>query len=468
MSNPYSVARRLVRVAIVLQFCLIVVRPSPTPPRRIAVFGSSVAFGTGDEFNKEGYTGILREMLAPRGWEVLNQSRPGDTTRSAATRFTPAGAADPNVRYLTTVNPGYVVIGLALTNEGILEAQTKEDKERVFNQFAEGIRGFIDRARQNNIVPIVGLVYPRMSYTPVEYEYARRMNLLLNSWDVPSVNLMGAVDDGAGRYALGFDSDDRHPNAAGHRELSYAFVPSLFEALEKGKPRPSRLEGDRGFARVPNAVTPFVFEPQDPVHSFAVGFAVRTQQNGTTAAIAGSALGAKAEVKRSGRGSEYVSATLGPSGEFGAAILVQNGKWAYKAANGSVVSSQISADAQWHHVLLSHYTARGETLFFVDGKLAGTAREMLQPHRFVIGGPDSSRHPDAPPQADYKDVFIYRSALNADEAAAIASDKILQASLEVYAPLTDARFSAGEAVENRAQSMSVMKLVAGRVTHVDR
>src|SRR5689334_13597227 len=83
-------------------------------PRKIAVFGSSVAFGTGDETNKEGYTGLLRELLAPRGWEVFNQSRPGDTTRAAATRFTPTGTPAANVRYLTTVDPSYVVIGLAL------------------------------------------------------------------------------------------------------------------------------------------------------------------------------------------------------------------------------------------------------------------------------------------------------------------------------------------------------------------
>ena len=66
-------------------------------PRRIAVFGSSVANGTGDEFSKEGYTGLLRELLSARGWEVLNQSRGGDTTKTMAPRFAPQGTPDPNV-----------------------------------------------------------------------------------------------------------------------------------------------------------------------------------------------------------------------------------------------------------------------------------------------------------------------------------------------------------------------------------
>src|SRR5437773_7457592 len=109
-------------------------------PRRIAVFGSSVANGTGDEFNKEGYTGLLREMLAPRGWEVLNQSRPGDNTKTMAPRFAPEGAPAPNVRYLLPVNPGYVVIGLSFGNEGLFEANTTEEKDAVFKQYADGIK----------------------------------------------------------------------------------------------------------------------------------------------------------------------------------------------------------------------------------------------------------------------------------------------------------------------------------------
>ena len=155
-----------------------------------------------------------------------------------------AGAA---VGYPQGGGPNNVVIALAMTNEGILEAATKEAKDAVFNQYAAGIRGFIDRARQNNIVPVIGLVYPRMSYTLVEYEYVRRMNILQNSWDVPSVNLLGALDDGTGRYVIGFDSADRHPKAAGPRKLSYAYVRNLFEALDKGKPIPTRPTGDRGW-----------------------------------------------------------------------------------------------------------------------------------------------------------------------------------------------------------------------------
>jgi hypothetical protein len=98
-------------------------------PHRIAVFGSSVANGRGDEFARDGYTGLLRVMMAQRGWEVLNQSRGGDNTKTLMTRFAPEGAPDPKTRYLMTMNPSYVVIGLSFGNENLYESKTKAERD---------------------------------------------------------------------------------------------------------------------------------------------------------------------------------------------------------------------------------------------------------------------------------------------------------------------------------------------------
>jgi len=220
-------------------------------PRRIAMFGSSVANGRGDEFARDGYTGLLRAMMASRGWEVLNQSRGGDSTKTLPPRFAPEGTPDPKIRYLTTVNPSYVLIGLSFGNEGLYEAKTKAEKDAVYEGYLTGIKAVVDRARQSNIVPVVMLCYTRGVYTAEDYEYVRRANLVQSTWDVPTVNVLGAIDDGAGHWALGWD--DKHPQASGHREMFYAFVPTLFEALEKGKAAPTRAASARGFARIAGA-----------------------------------------------------------------------------------------------------------------------------------------------------------------------------------------------------------------------
>src|SRR5580765_2521682 len=106
--------RILALFAVIVGLVQVVGQGQTTRPRRIAGFGSSVAFGTGDEDAKEGYTGMLRALLAPKGWEVLNQSRGGDTTKLLATRWAPEGAPDSRTRYLLPVNPAYVIIGLSL------------------------------------------------------------------------------------------------------------------------------------------------------------------------------------------------------------------------------------------------------------------------------------------------------------------------------------------------------------------
>jgi lysophospholipase L1-like esterase len=448
--------RRFVSAAFVVAISLAVAHAQngAAKPHRIAVFGSSVANGTGDELAKEGYTGRLRELLAPRGWEVLNQSRGGDNTIRMAPRFAPAGAPESNVRYLLPVNPAYVLLGLSLGNEGIRDAATRADKDAIFDQFAKGMRGFVDRSRQHGIVPVITLCYTRMDFTDIEYEYTRRMNLLLNSWDVPTVNFLGAVDDGSGKWARGFWFDSLHPNAAGHVEITRTFVPTLFEALELGKPMPQRVFTDNFVHLTPGDLR-IVFTPTDGVHPFAYGFTVRAQQNGTVSTIAGRRLDIAIEAKKLERGArtvEFESATLTAGGTFVSGVVVDNGLWAYRGADGRLIRSEVPADRAWHQILVSHYTARGQTLLFVDGKLAGTTAERLEPARFALGGTTGF---------DARDVVFYRSALNADEAAALHGGKLLQASLEIYSPLDNVELRVGASVANFAQSMTAAQVQLG-------
>jgi lysophospholipase L1-like esterase len=457
MKTLRSMLTRGAAIAAVVALALTALH-AQKPGRRIAVFGSSVAFGTGDDLGKEGYTGRLREMLTPKGWEVLNQSRGGDNTKTMAPRFAPAGEPDPRVRYLLPVAPNYVLLGLSLGNEGIRQAEGQAGKDAIYAQFEAGMRGFVARSRENHVFPVITLCYTRNDFTAVEYEYTRRMNLLINTWDVPSVNFLGAVDDGEGKWAKGFWHDSLHPNAAGHAEMTMTFVPSLFEAIEHGKPLP-RPSTATGFARAsaPEAIT---FAPESTIHPFALAFSVRAQADGAIAKISGSTLKVTSSMKREERARggalEFEASTVTTAAPFTASVGIRHGTWTYTSADSQTIASPVKADAQWHQMTLSHYTARGETLFFVDGAFAGKTTERLETNRFALGGP-----------ADLKDLRIYRSALNADEVAALQKGTLLQASLEVYAPLADAKIKIGATLENRAQSLSAPKAGAG-IAHVEK
>jgi lysophospholipase L1-like esterase len=458
----------IVRAVVAVAAVATLAAQQTAPGHRIAVWGSSVANGTGDELRKEGYTGRLRELLAPRGWQVFNQSRGGDNTVRIAPRFEPTGQPDPQTRYLTTVNPNYVLIGLSLGNEGIAGVTTKAEKDAVYTQFETGLRNYIAKSRERHIVPIVTLCYARNDFTAVEYEYTRRMNLLINTWDVPSVNFLGAVDDGTGKWADGFWNDALHPTAAGHAELTTTFVPSLFEALERAKPLPSKPI-DAGFAHVmpANGGGMLTVAVPDTMHPFTLVFSARADGDGIVATVSGKTVTATTEKAPIGRGANApanrVITTLTAATPFVTFLSVTDGVWTYKGADGQRVASSIKADSAWHRIALTHYTARGETLFYVDGKLAGRVSERLEPARFGIGQltADGARLQ----QLYLKDLLIYRAGMNADEMAALEAGTLLQASLEVYAPLNDARFEAGKSVENRAQSLTPV-IVGGTIARM--
>jgi hypothetical protein len=262
---------------------------------------------------------------------------------------------------------------------------------------------------------------------------------LLQLWGAPTVNFRAPTMERA--VLTGFDFDDKHPNAVGHRGF-LRVRPTLFEEkLDQGKPVAAK--SSLRPARVSGGSAPLTLR-RGYMHAFAFAITVRAQGDGTVAAIDGHVLTAATETKRldrgAGRSVEFESTSLSAGKPFTATVGIQRGAWTYKAAGGNPIVSSVNADGLWHQLVVSHYMARGETLFFVDGKLAGSTAERLEPSRFVIGGGGGAEAAPALKQADFKDLLVYRAGLNGDEVAALHQGTLLKASLEVYSPLADARF----------------------------
>ena len=229
MMPPARPLRRLAATLTAVTVAAVTLLAQPAPPvlRRIAIFGSSVASGTGDETANEGYAGILRDLLQPRGWEVVNRSRGGDDTAKLLSRFDPGDKPEPGIRYLVPARAGYVVIALSLGNEGIRDVEGAAAKDARVEQYLRGIQALIARSRAAGMIPIVTLCYTRNDFTDVEYGYTRRVNATINQWDVPSVNLLGAVDDGdwqvGARLLVGQPASEcSRPHRAGHHVRAVA------------------------------------------------------------------------------------------------------------------------------------------------------------------------------------------------------------------------------------------------------
>ena len=450
--------RRFLRAALVITIGLSVSTAYTEPPRLIAGFGSSVCNGTGDHFGRGGYIGLLAERMETRGWKVVSVSRGGDNTVTIQDRWMKTGEPPRRPvaedRYLLPHHAGYVVVGLSLANEGI-RMDDPAERERVFEQFRTGLLGIIERCRREGMRAVVANCYPHSDYQPEHYEAVKRMNLLINTWDVPSINLLGSIDDGAGRWVRGFYRDAGHPSGSGHEEMFHAIVPSLFEALEKGKPPPKQCNQPGGAMVEDTKDAAFVMGVDDEIHSFAVSFRVRIQGDGTLADAAGH-FGAIESGRYEYNGERIGSRqVVGISRAVTATIHVRNDRIAYVASTGEeILGTRDVTDDEWHDLTLSHRCAQGETRLFADGELVGAVEERVLPSRFRLGVSGA---------ASYRDWYVHRSSLNEDEVRALHNRKMIQSSLELYAPLRDPQFTEGFFLKNRAQSLSQAVVGAGSI-----
>ena len=395
----------------------------------IEVYGSSVAQGWngGGSFTNgsyaNGYAGLLTSYLGANGWFVTNNSTPGDTTALGIARF------PTNV---VPVAPNYLMIAFGLNNEGLASSSNPAGTT---STFLTNLTSLISMCRSNGFYPVLGSCYPNNAYTATTYAYIKSANLTINSWNVPSYNLLGALDDGIGdgNYAANYWSDATHPNAAGHQEYFYVIVPTLFNAIASGKTNSPYLSSATNFARLTldaSVTAPITFTPSNTMHSFTISFRVRSTNNGTIAAI--------------------------HSGSGYATLQITNGQITYVSTNGSQIVSSINAtNGDWHDVALACRYAITNTWLFVDGVQAGSLTEQYVPDKFSLGGPDASGRTAAPAVVDFQNWCVYRSAWNLGEAQAQMQGSRQQASMEICADLDDASFASNSPAANRAQSLSV-------------
>lgn len=392
-----------------------------TPGQKtIAVLGSSVAAGwvTSREAKHDmqnGYAQRLGRCLDGRGFKVVNVSVPGDTTEKVLARLD---------KDLFPLKPDYAIIGLSLENEGIRGLWGK-DPETVYAGFLEGLRGIISRCREHGIVPILGSCYANDNFIQAaHYAYIKKLNIEIAGWDVPSINLLGALDNGDGQFVPEVSFDLDHPADLGHRELFLSIVPGLFKALALGKPLPMKetISGSTALGRSGSRVGSLSHVPAYPVHSFTSVIDFSSRSKGMLVTVRGLA-GAAAQMSITEDGHLAYRSTMGVEKRLGISLL----------------------DNAWHHLGIVHHGLKNETVIYIDGTPGEAIPETLRPIQFIIGGADSA-------EVDCRDWMIFRAPLNADEMNELHSGALLRSSLEVYAPLQGEKLRPNMEAVNRAQS----------------
>lgn len=365
----------------------------------ITFFGSSVCNGQGAEevdHVKHGYAWQYAQLLDTR-----------HRTDSSAGIYTYSNTSVNGIntiRHMAMLpthlpaDSGFAVIGLGLGNEGLHESA---DQQAVYDQWKTNMLTIIRRAQKSGKTVVVTNNYPRGDYNATDYAYVKRMNLEMHEWDIPTVNFLGALDNcqGNGQWAADYQvsGDVYHPSEAGHTEFMHAIVPSLFDALEAGKAKPTRQTGE-GMALATNRK--LVLTPEEEVHAFSLAFRVKD-------------------------------------------ISALNLNWTLSSGTAPAVESTLT-DEDWHTVFVSHYYAAGKTYVYIDGVLQGSAVDgKILLNQVTLSGACS-----------ISDLHFWRSGMNADEVAAWEGGKMLCSSLELYCPLNN------DNTTNLAQSTNKVLVVS--------
>ena len=383
---------------------------------KISFMGSSVCYGTGAT-NDYGYAYMYTDLLKQRkqenigkDWTTSNISIGGNTTQMVLDRWE---------RDLLRDCGRYVFYGLSLGNERNNGTQT----DQAAKNYEKGMKQLIRQADSVGIVPVMASNYANAGFNSSDYEILKNLNLTIQQWEVPSVNMLGAVDDGAGRWVKAIENDGAHPNSDGHREMSYAIVPSLFDALDAGKTIPQRQESTAYALGKASTTQHIEFVPENIVHPFTLSFEVKASSAGTLASFE----------TENGTGNIKID---------------ENGNIVYESPSDGQITSTTSANDEWLCISLTHYYAWGMAQLYVNGVKCGELSEKLVATKFALGGSN------APDKADYRQLFFWRSGMNDKEIAAVAEGKMLRSSLEIYAPLSNE-----SPLLNLAQSTNTLALV---------
>ncbi|MGL1935598.1 MAG: SGNH/GDSL hydrolase family protein [Fibrobacterales bacterium] len=388
---------------------------------KIAFMGSSVCYGlraseapnNWDYYAsytdlRKGWVYNVATMLDTRfnegsgeDWYVSNVSISGDNTSKVLNRWE---------NDLLSECSKYVVYCLSQANEGY-NAES----------FKNGMNQIISKTHEQGMIPIIATNYSNGGMNDGMYTKTKDMNAWINSLDVPSINVLGALDNTLGQWGSWYQYDDGHPNDRGYLEMSTAVVPSLFEALHAQKPIPM-TQSTTHVTMVPNTI--IEFSPEALTHSFATTIDMRTTASGTLLEIINGA-------------DSYP--------------LIINAQGNVEFAQSGIVGHTSVTDGAWHTLTITHYHTIGRTYLYVDGDEQGILNDTyLSPTRVTIG------HSNAPETMDVRNWYFHRAGLNTNQIADMHSGILIQSSLELYAPLNGEGLITETALVNYAQSLNTV------------
>jgi len=149
--------------------------------------------------------------------------------------------AQKHKQKIVVLDPGNRMVDSDRTrtiNLRVMNPKGSHGKEVILEQFRSRLLTLTDSLNIMGKKPIIVNCYVQGLFTDIDYGYTKKMNQVINTCEYPSVNVLGTIDNGKGNWLTDYFHDSRYLNDLGHEEITYAFVPFFFEAIEHGKGTP--------------------------------------------------------------------------------------------------------------------------------------------------------------------------------------------------------------------------------------
>ncbi|MCP4181465.1 MAG: DUF3471 domain-containing protein [bacterium] len=244
------------------------------------------------------------------------------------------------------------------------------------------------------------------------------MNLLINKWNYPSINLLGAIDNDSGHFPKNFVFDPNHPNDRGHEEFFFSISPGMFKSMEDNKAFPKEIIHNEAIELGKKSKhKKITYVPNHVIHSYTFMFSFKTEFNSKISSI------------KSFKNNNEIS-------------INEKGNIIYTSGNKSFKSKERITKRKWNKIAVSHRYLFSETHIFLNGSLILKISEQNEPVLFKI---EQNKR-----TITYKDIYLYRTALNKTDINAITGGQFLHAGLDLYSPLNDKKLIVNSKIKNYA------------------
>ncbi len=385
-----------------------------TESKRIVIYGSSVAAGTGASTYANSWAGLFTTAMTAKGYTISNQSIGGNSTANLLSRFWTDVAP---------LAPDFVILCSGFPDDGYDQTT-----------FVANTHRLIKMIRSIGATPVIFGQYGDNTVNPNIIIRKRQMYAYFDKLGIQVTDMLGSVTDPATGYWLpGTFSDALHPNDTGHAIMFNCIPLTWFDNYNFQVASDKHLTSAAWTIGVGNA------------SNIPIGATLATAAPSWTAAV---------WVKDNSTPGRVAIGVLDGTGAMVMRIRSQSNVWEATLASGSTVLSTVNAiSRQWHHVAATYQGNTGELKLYIDGVYIGvTTGTYTGALTFSFGGRGDISAANLVGGSIAMPV-AYRACLELDDIKQLYGGNIPVRSLEFYSSLT--QLPTGTLVRNEADTSTL-------------